>query len=67
MKQRQLDAKVLAAILTGINRAFPFVKGVCVCVCVYVCVCACACVSICAGIYAVCCAHAKGVCIPLYV
>eukprot|EP00731_Ephydatia_muelleri_P028352 Em0019g1225a len=27
VKQRQLDAKVLAAILTGINRAFPFVKG----------------------------------------
>ncbi|KAL5470662.1 hypothetical protein EMCRGX_G028664 [Ephydatia muelleri] len=26
-QQRQLDAKVLAAILTGINRAFPFVKG----------------------------------------
>ena len=27
MKKGQLDAKMLGALLTGVNRAFPFMKG----------------------------------------
>lgn len=27
MNQGQLDAKMLGALLTGVNRAFPFLKG----------------------------------------
>ena len=28
MKEGQLNAKMLGALLTGVNRAFPFLKGV---------------------------------------
>lgn len=27
VKKGQLDAKMLGALLTGVNRAFPFLKG----------------------------------------